>query len=624
MNGSSRFVVVTNVEKPTLVAVDPIAGLLFYAGDKRIGRTSLDGSQLFILANQTAHITSLVLDIDNQVVYWCESTTDTIMKVDYDGNSKTVMLNHSLDNPVGIAIINKTIYWADNAHLMGSIKVAPLNNLSDFTVLTKNEGTSLKDLKIFSQKIQYGSNVCATNNGGCQELCLFNGSDPVCACSHGQISKDRKTCEDYDTFLIYSRITSIDSIHISDHTNLNGPIPRIKNPTIKNTIGLGYDYARSRIFYSDVHSSTINMVLFNGTNHSTIVNQQLSVEGLAYDALTDQLFWTTNSDSSIRAIDFKLIGSDSVNNTKLVRQVIKLNRQDKPRGIAVEPCLSMVYWTNWNANAASIQRAYITGYGMESIITTEIRMPNALTIDYDNHKIYWADARLDKIERTDYDGANRVVLTHSMPIHPFAMAVYGDMLFWTDWVLNAVLRANKYSGADVVWLRKEIGRPMGIAAVQNTTKDCSASQCVLNGGCEDVCNIVNGKVKCECTQGKLSSDGRTCIQVGGCNPDQFMCKSLECIPFQLTCGRCTVLEQGGKEFVCLTRIAFMLQITLSNAWTDRMKALPIAMSEFVPKITSNATIDGVYHRIRLVWTAPIYPQSAVMIISDARLDSASS
>lgn len=538
LNGSSRYVVVTNVEKPSLVAVDPINGLLFYAGDKRIGRTSLDGSQLFILANQTAPITSLVLDIDNQVVYWCESNTDTIMKVDYDGNSKMVMLNHSIENPVGIAIINKTIYWADNAHLTGSIKVAPLNNLSDFTVLIKNEGTSLKDLKIFSQKIQYGSNVCATNNGGCQELCLFNGSDPVCACSHGQISKDRKTCEDYDMFLIYSRITSIDSIHISDHTNLNGPIPRIRNSTLlKNTIGLSYDYARSRIFYSDVHSSTINMVFFNGTNHKTIVNQQLSVEGLAYDALTDQLFWTTNSDSSIRAIDFKLIGTDSVNNTKLVRQVIKLNRQDKPRGIGIEPCLSMVYWTNWNSNAASIQRAYITGFGMESIITTEIRMPNALTIDYDNHKIYWADARLDKIERADYDGRNRVVLTHSMPIHPFAMAVYGDMLFWTDWVLNAVLRANKYSGADVVWLRKDIGRPMGIAAVQNTTKDCAASQCVMNGGCEDVCNIVNGKVKCECTQGKLSSNGRTCIQVGGCNPDQFMCKSLECIPFQLTCGR---------------------------------------------------------------------------------------
>lgn len=52
----------------------------------------------------------------------------------------------------------------------------------------------------------------------------------------------------------------------------------------------------------------------------------------------------------------------------------------------------MVYWTNWNSGAASIQRAYITGYNLESIITTDIRMPNAIAIDYENHKFYWADA----------------------------------------------------------------------------------------------------------------------------------------------------------------------------------------------------------------------------------------
>jgi integrin beta 2 len=46
---------------------------------------------------------------------------------------------------------------------------------------------------------------------------------------------------------------------------------------------------------------------------------------------------------------------------------------------------------------------------MESIITTDIRMPNALTLDYKARKLYWGDARLDKIEQAEYDGSNRVV-----------------------------------------------------------------------------------------------------------------------------------------------------------------------------------------------------------------------
>lgn len=550
LNGSHRYVVVSNVEKPKTIAIDPIAGLLFYSGDKRIGRTGLDGSQPFILANQSAQVTNIVLDVNAQVVYWCEASTDTIMRVDYDGNRKTVMLNHSLENPIAVAVIDKTMYWADSAHDKGSIKAAPLSNLSDYVTLIKEEGNSLIDLKIFSARIQNGTNVCSENNGGCQELCLFNGTHPVCACSHGIVSEtDGKTCQDYDMFLIYSRVASIESIHMTNHLNMNGPIPKIENATLlRNAIGLGFDYAGKRIFYSDIHWSSINAVYFNGTNHSIILTKQVSVEGIVYEPITASLFWTTNADATIRSVDIRKIGADPESNTLLVKRIIQLNPHDKPRGIAVESCMSMLYWTNWNFQSASIQRAYITGYGMERIITTDIRMPNAITLDYANHKLYWADARLDKIERADYDGNNRVVITHSTPKHPFAMAIYGDFLFWTDWVLRAVLRANKYSGADVVWLRKDIGRPMGIAAIQNVTRDCSATPCqVLNGGCEDVCNVVGGKIKCECTQGKLADDGQRCIPQGQCQSGQFSCRSNECIPFHLTCDHIKHCMDGSDE-----------------------------------------------------------------------------
>lgn len=557
LNGSSRYVVLQNIEKPKSIAVDPIAGYLFYATDKRICRTLLDGSQPFILANQTEVITNFVLDIPNEKVYWGQSNAAVIMKVDYDGNIKMVMLNQSMGHFVAIAVMNDHLFWADNSHLKGSIMTAPTTNLSDYTVLARNEGESLKDLKIISPKIQPGSNVCSINNGGCEQLCLFNGTNAICACSHGRVSAtDGKTCMDYDIFLIYSRITAIDSIHMTDHQNLNGPLPRIKHPTLlRNTISLGYDYARSRIFYSDLHLSTINMVFFNGTDHVAIVNNQVSVEGLAYEALSDTLFWTSNSDATIRAIDMKAVESNdaSTNNTDHVKIIIRLNAHDKPRGIAVESCLAMIYWTNWNSQAASIQRSYLTGYGKESIIKTDIRMPNAITLDYESHKLYWVDARLDKIERADYDGSHRVVLAHSTPKHPFAIAVYGDLLFWTDWVLKGVLRANKYSGSDVMFLRKNISRPMGIAAVQNTTKDCSANPCqVLNGGCEDVCNVIKGHIKCECTQGSLSPDGRSCVQATRgrtCLPDQFQCKSHECIPFRLTCDQTSHCMDGSDEDV---------------------------------------------------------------------------
>ena len=68
-----------------------------------------------------------------------------------------------------------------------------------------------------------------------------------------------------------------------------------------------------------------------------------------------------------------------------------------------------VYWTNWNSQAPSIQRAQLSGYGVTSVIHTDIRMPNCITIDQPAHKRYWADARLDKIERASLDGTERQV-----------------------------------------------------------------------------------------------------------------------------------------------------------------------------------------------------------------------
>jgi hypothetical protein len=72
-----------------------------------------------------------------------------------------------------------------------------------------------------------------------------------------------------------------------------------------------------------------------------------------------------------------------------------------------------VYWTNWDLQRPSIQRTYFRSVEYESIITTNIKMPNAITLDHKEIKLYWADARMDKIERCEYDGSNRIVNSYA-------------------------------------------------------------------------------------------------------------------------------------------------------------------------------------------------------------------
>ena len=79
-------------------------------------------------------------------------------------------------------------------HERGSILSAPASNLSDHKVLLSGSGDALKDIQIFTRDRQKGTNLCAVNNGGCAELCLFNGTHPVCACAHGRVTENG-TCE---------------------------------------------------------------------------------------------------------------------------------------------------------------------------------------------------------------------------------------------------------------------------------------------------------------------------------------------------------------------------------------------------------------------------------------------
>ena len=100
-----------------------------------------------------------------------------------------------------------------------------------------------------------------------------------------------------------------------------------------------------------------------------------------------------------------------------------------------------MYWTDWGKHPG-IERAALDGSQRITLVDTSVAWPNGLTIDYLSRKIYWADAKLDKIEVINLDGSNRrVVLNDRLP-HIFGLTVLGDRLYWTDWQKRAIESVN--------------------------------------------------------------------------------------------------------------------------------------------------------------------------------------
>lgn len=65
-----------------------------------------------------------------------------------------------------------------------------------------------------------------------------------------------------------------------------------------------------------------------------------------------------------------------------------------------------MYWTDWG-ETPRIERAGMDSSTRKIIVDSDIYWPNGLTIDLDEQKLYWADAKLSFIHRANLDGSFR-------------------------------------------------------------------------------------------------------------------------------------------------------------------------------------------------------------------------
>lgn len=61
----------------------------------------------------------------------------------------------------------------------------------------------------------------------------------------------------------------------------------------------------------------------------------------------------------------------------------------------------------------------------EVLINDSLVWPNGIAIDFEYMRLYWADAKLDKIERSNMNGSDRVVIVDSQLPHVFGFDVAG-------------------------------------------------------------------------------------------------------------------------------------------------------------------------------------------------------
>ncbi|XP_070804169.1 low-density lipoprotein receptor-related protein 6 isoform X5 [Pituophis catenifer annectens] len=274
---------------------------------------------------------------------------------------------------------------------------------------------------------------------------------------------------------------------------------------LEDAAALDFVFIHGLIYWSDVSEEAIKCTKFNqsGSVQNIVISGLLSPDGLACDWLGEKLYWTDSETNRIEVSN--LDGS--------LRKVLFWQELDQPRAIALDPVRGFMYWTDWG-EMPKIERAGMDGSSRSVIINADIYWPNGLTLDYEEQKLYWADAKLNFIHRSNLDGTHRqAVIKGSLP-HPFALTLFGDTLYWTDWTTRSILACNKYTGQNLREIHSNIFSPMDIHVFSQQRQPSAPNPCRNNnGGCSHLCLMspIKPFYRCACPTGvKLLENKKTC------------------------------------------------------------------------------------------------------------------
>ena len=136
----------------------------------------------------------------------------------------------------------------------------------------------------------------------------------------------------------------------------------------------------------------------------------------------------------------------------------------------------MMYWSDWGS-VARIEKASMDGANRAVIHNTSLVWPNALTLDTLTQTLYWADASLDKVESSRVDGSNRRLFTEIGVVHPFAIAVKENSIYFTDWAENSIRQVSNLGGTAVILQSlASCARPFGIQFVDQSKQPISKNE----------------------------------------------------------------------------------------------------------------------------------------------------
>ncbi len=237
-------------------------------------------------------------------------------------------------------------------------------------------------------------------------------------------------------YLLYADGTNIKSANLEPNIAGDMTTPLQKDyPTLRGLKVFEVDRQLEKVYaFLDTPANNETFVWFH-MNRPDDVRTMISskdenykliktTEDIKMDWITEKIYWTSGRAGGLHTM------------TARGEHVTTLVRGDWTYALALDPCQGVMFWSDSGYKQSGglyqprIETANMAGGDRKVIVSTDVSLAAAMTLDWSEKRIFWADINKLRLESADYDGANRRTLAEGYRAK--SLELYGNWIYFSD------------------------------------------------------------------------------------------------------------------------------------------------------------------------------------------------